>query len=77
MMTSLARRVSCALSLVLALGLFSPVDAAQRKAVTQSPDAPSIARYSDTQIQQGGPQIGIARAATDSLLRVAYLAGSV
>ena len=30
------------------------------------PAAPSIARYSETQIQHAAPQLGIARAATDS-----------
>ena len=42
MMTSLAHRASCALAFVFAFGLLSSAEAAPRKSVTPSPDAPSI-----------------------------------
>ena len=64
MKTSLARRAGSAFAFLLAVGFSCPSLAAPRATVADPPEAPSIARYSETQIQHGGPQLGIARAAT-------------
>lgn len=66
MITSLARRVSCALTLVFVSALLSSADAAPRQVEAPRAEAPSIARYSETQIQHGAPQLGAARAVADS-----------
>lgn len=63
MLTSLALRVGRALVPALVVGFAFAADAATHKAADPTP---TIAQYSDNQIQHGGSPSGLARAAADS-----------